>query len=42
VHKLSLRTLPDYDDKWRAHSDGLGELHVFCRECWEREFGENA
>jgi hypothetical protein len=30
------------DDEWRADSDGLGELLVFCRECWEREFGENA
>ena len=28
------------DDEWRAGSDGVGELHVFCRECWEREFGE--
>jgi hypothetical protein len=27
-------------DEWRAGSDGVGELHVFCRECWEREFGE--
>ena len=30
------------DDEWRAGSDGVGELHVFCPECWEREFGENA
>jgi hypothetical protein len=30
------------DDEWRAGSDGLGELHVFCPECWEREYGENA
>jgi hypothetical protein len=28
------------DDEWRAGSDGVGELHVFCPECWEREFGE--
>ena len=27
------------DDEWRAYSDGLGELHVFCPECAEREFG---
>jgi hypothetical protein len=20
---------------------GVGELHVFCPECWEWEFGEN-
>jgi hypothetical protein len=25
-------------DTWRASSDGLGELHVFCPECTEREF----
>ena len=30
------------DDEWRAGSDGVGELHVFYPECWEREFGENA
>ena len=30
------------DDEWRAGSDGVGELHVFCPECWEREFGKNA
>ena len=30
------------DDEWRAGSDGLGELHVFCPECWERDFSENA
>jgi hypothetical protein len=29
------------DDEWRAESDGVGELHVFCPECWEREFGES-
>ena len=28
------------DDEWRAVSDGVGELHIFCPECWEREFGE--
>ncbi|MBA3584722.1 MAG: hypothetical protein H0W36_09400 [Gemmatimonadetes bacterium] len=28
------------EDEWRAGSDGLGELHVFCPECWEREFGK--
>jgi hypothetical protein len=27
------------DDEWRVYSDGL-ELHVFCPECAEREFGE--
>ena len=26
-------------DDWRVESDGLGELHVFCPECWQREFG---
>ena len=30
------------DDEWRVYSDGLGELHVFCPECWEREFGRPA
>ena len=29
------------DDEWRAGSDGVGELHIFCPECWEREFGES-
>jgi len=29
------------DDDWRVKSDGLGELHVFCPECWQREFGED-
>lgn len=28
------------DDEWRVESDGVGELHIFCPECWEREFGE--
>ncbi len=27
------------EESWRAYSDGLGELHVFCPECAEREFG---
>lgn len=27
------------DDEWDAGSDGLGELHVFCPQCWERELG---
>ena len=26
------------DDEWRAESDGVGELHVFCLECWRQEF----
>jgi hypothetical protein len=26
-------------DEWRAYSDGVGELHVFCPECAAREFG---
>lgn len=26
------------DDEWRVGSDGVGELHVVCPECWEREF----
>ena len=25
-------------DDWRVESDGLGELLVFCPECWQREF----
>ena len=29
-------------DEWRAYSDGVGELHVFCPACAEREFGEEA
>jgi hypothetical protein len=29
------------DDEWRAVSDGVGELHIFCPECWGREFGES-
>jgi hypothetical protein len=29
-------------DEWRAYSDGVGELHVFCPECAEREFGNVA
>lgn len=28
------------EDEWRAASDGLGELHVFCPECYRREFEE--
>jgi hypothetical protein len=24
-------------DEWRAYSDGVGELPVFCPECAERE-----
>jgi hypothetical protein len=27
------------DDDWRAYSDGVGELIVFCPECAKREFG---
>lgn len=27
------------DDEWRVYSDGVGELHTFCPECAEREFG---
>jgi hypothetical protein len=30
------------EDKWRAGSDGVGELHVFCPVCWQREFGEGS
>jgi hypothetical protein len=29
------------DDEWRAVLDGVGELHIFCPECWEREFGQS-
>jgi len=28
------------EDQWRAYSDGVGELIVFCPEYVEREFGE--
>ena len=24
---------------WRARSDGVGELHLFCGDCDEAEFG---
>lgn len=27
------------DDNWRVEPDGLGGLHLFCAECWQREFG---
>lgn len=27
-------------DEWRVESDGVGHLHTFCPECWDREFGE--
>ena len=27
------------EDEWRAYSDGVGELVVFCPECAECEFG---
>jgi ribosomal protein S27AE len=30
----------EVEESWRVNSDGLGELHVFCPECAEREFGE--
>jgi hypothetical protein len=35
--------LPDQPEektrrRWRAYSDGVGELIVFCPECAEREF----
>jgi len=35
------RPRPDenYEDDWRVASDGVGELHTFCPECWTREFG---
>ena len=34
------RPRPDENagDEWRVESDGLGELHVFCPECWQQEF----
>jgi hypothetical protein len=33
---------PDEDalGHWRVGSDGRG-LHVFCPECWEREFADD-
>jgi hypothetical protein len=30
------------EDEWRSYSDGVGELHTFCPECAEREFGLDA
>jgi len=27
------------DDERRVRSSRAGELHVFCPECWQREFG---
>ena len=27
------------DDDWRVESDDVGELHVVCPECRQREFG---
>jgi hypothetical protein len=27
--------------EWRAESDGVAELVVFCPECWQREFGSS-
>jgi hypothetical protein len=27
-------------DEWRVESTGVGELLVFCPECWRREFGD--
>jgi hypothetical protein len=37
--------VPDADenaaDEWRAYSDGVGELHVFCPDCAEREFDQS-
>lgn len=35
-----LRPDENLDDEWRVESDGVGELHVFCPECWKRRFGE--
>lgn len=33
---------PDEDvEAWRYRSDGVGELHPFCPECDEREFGNS-
>ena len=29
-------------DEWRAYAGVDDELHVFCPECAEREFGGNA
>ena len=26
-------------DEWHVESDGIGGLHAFCPECWDREFG---
>ena len=27
-------------DEWHAESDGVGDLYIFCPECWDREFGK--
>jgi hypothetical protein len=37
--RLPKRPGENPDDEWRAYSDGVGELIVFCPECAEREFG---
>jgi hypothetical protein len=29
------------EDEWRVESDGVGDLLVFCAECWRREFGSS-
>lgn len=31
--KRRLREDENADDDWRAVSDGVGELHIFCPEC---------
>lgn len=36
IHPLSCsghRVRRESDDEWRAHSDGVGELHIFCPGC---------
>jgi hypothetical protein len=31
----------NWQDEWRAYSDGVGTLHPFCPECADREFNDN-
>jgi hypothetical protein len=42
AHAAESRPEENPADDWRAESDGLGELLVFCPECWQREFGSSA
>jgi len=30
---------PRVDENHEDDSDGVGELHTFCPDCWRKEFG---